>query len=627
MSTTARRVTVIAHELRGFLPVGGMGTATTFLALALARLGHSVEILLGKHSLDAIDSHWETVYRSAGVRIRPVPQSDEPVEPWEFAHAHNVELGLRADLPDVVIAHDFGAPAYSALRLRQAGIAFENTLFVVFCHGSRRYVVDLSPTVALGDLRAVLGVSVLEQACVELADVVVSPSAYLVDWMRGKGWRLPERTLVIPHFTRSDATGESVSVATRPDPDRIRRFAFFGRVDEKKGVKAFAAALNALEPERLQGLELEFVGKTTGTWTRASTEALLSERARRALRRVAFETELDQEQALARLSRPGTLAVMPSLQENSPNTVYECLEHGIPFIASNVGGVPELIAPHDRARVLFEPTAEGVEAALRRVLAEGQVPAVARPAFQPALSFERWAEVIEMRPHRPAAGETAADERVDVVVVRRRSQEALSRCRSALERQTHANFEVIVTAAREEGLRAGSSPYVVFLDEEDVPDEKLLQTLLQAHRATRADVVTCGLRVEGRLHFFSGDAGGLGAIANAYGNVALFRRAVLADLDEASPAPRDPDWPLLAGLAAVGARIVSIPRALVDRRASPGSVEDDPAGGLLVIQQLEHALPDPLRGAARLVAGLAAEAGERQVTRQSTLRRRRDSRP
>jgi glycosyltransferase involved in cell wall biosynthesis len=320
---TARRVTVIAHELRGFRPVGGMGTATAFLALALTRLEHSVEILLGRQAPHSIEPYWENIYRSAGVRIRPVPRTDESVEPWQFAHAHRVMLGLRDDPPDVVIAHDFGAPAYSALRLRQAGLAFEKTLFVVFCHGPRRYVVDLSPNIALGDLRAVLGVSILEQAAVELADVVVSPSAYLVDWMRGKGWRLPERTLVIPYFTRPDATGEAVAVAARPDPDPIRRFAFFGRVDEKKGIKPFAAALNALEAEQLRGLELEFVGKTTGTWTRERIETMLSKTTRRALRRVVFETELDQHQALARLSRPGTLAVMPSLRENSPNTVYE----------------------------------------------------------------------------------------------------------------------------------------------------------------------------------------------------------------------------------------------------------------------------------------------------------------
>src|SRR5439155_14477963 len=394
-------------------------------------------------------------------------------------------------------------------------------LFVVFCHGTRRYVADLSPNIAIGDLRTVIGVGVLEQASVELADVVVSPSAYLLDWMRSRGWELPDRTVVIPYFTRSEATGESPHVAGRPDAGPIQRLVFFGRVDEKKGLKTFAAALNALEPERLQGLELEFVGRTTATWTRARAEALLSEATKRALRRVAFETELDQHQALERLSRPGTLAIMPSLQENSPNTVYECLEHGIPFIASDVGGVPELIAPDDRERVLFDPTAEGVAAALGRVLAGGTVPAPVSPAFDRGASSDAWTGVVGLRPQRRTERGSEADARVDVVVVPRDSQDALLRCVVALEDQSCRTFEVIVAGTRQAGLDQGSAPYVVFLDEEDVPDPDLLKTLLEARRATGADVVTCGIRVDGELHFFSGEAGGLGAIANAYGNVGL----------------------------------------------------------------------------------------------------------
>jgi len=55
---------------------------------------------------------------------------------------------------------------------------------------------------------------------------------------------------------------------------------------------------------------------------------------------------------------------MPSIADNSPNTVYECLERGLPFIASNVGGIPELISSKDRVRVLFEPTPAGIAAAL-----------------------------------------------------------------------------------------------------------------------------------------------------------------------------------------------------------------------------------------------------------------------
>jgi glycosyltransferase involved in cell wall biosynthesis len=605
----ARRVTVIAHELRGVRPVGGMGTAITFASLALARQGHSVEILLGNHSPDSIDPYWKTVYESAGVRFKPVPRGDEPVEPWEFARSHGVMLGLREDPPDVAIAHDLGAPAYSALRLREAGLAFENTLFVVFCHGTRRWLVDVAPNIALGDLHLVLGMSVLEQAALELADVVVSPSAYLADWMRGRGWRLPERTLVIPYFMRSEAMGEPASVAARPEPDRLRRFAFFGRVDERKGLKTFAAALNAVEPERLLGVEVEFVGKTTASWPRDRVEALLSDETRAALSRITFESDLDQHEALARLSRPGTLTVMPAIHENSPNTVYECLEHGIPFIASNVGGVSELIAPADRERVLFEPMAEDLETALRRVLAGGTVPPPVRAAFDPGESGERWAGVIEMCPKRPAAG--GGHEEVDVVVVRGESQEALLRCVTALESQTHSRLEVIVADTRQAGLDQGSAPYVVFLDEEDVPDAELVQTLLATRRATGADVVTCGLRLDDRLHFFSGDPRGFGAVTNAYGNVALYRRGVLGEVASPPRGARDPDWALLARVAAGGASIVSVPVALVRRRTGPGSVGDDPAAALEVVQLLERTLPDPLRGAVRLAAGLAADAAGR----------------
>ena len=126
-------------------------------------------------------------------------------------------------------------------------------------------------------------------------------------------------------------------------------------------MKLLTTALNALEPELLDGLELEFVGKTTASWPRERVRGLLSATRRSgALAGSRSRPSSTSTRRSRGSNRPGTLAVMPSLQDNSPNTVYECLEHGIPFIASNVGGVPELIAPEDHARVLFEPTSEGL---------------------------------------------------------------------------------------------------------------------------------------------------------------------------------------------------------------------------------------------------------------------------
>jgi glycosyltransferase involved in cell wall biosynthesis len=555
----SRKVTILTYELRGLTPVGGMGTATTHLALALARAGHSVDILLGWQDASLLDSYWRGVYEGAGVEVRSAPPSGEKVDSWHFGVMRNVELALRADPPDVVVAHDFYAPAYSALRLRQAGLAFSDCLFVVFCHGTRRYVADTSRQLYVKDLRTLLSVGMLERASVELADAVVSPSAYLVDWMRGEGWRLPEQTHVIPYVTRSGAEGGQHPRAHLAD--RVERLAFFGRLDEKKGLREFAAGLNALEPELLGRVELELLGKPTATWPVERVAALFSEQTTRALRALTFETDLDQHEALARLKRPGTVAVMPSLLDNSPNTVYECLELGVPFLASDVGGVHELIAPADRERVLFEPTASGVEAALRRVLAGGARPAA--PSFDAATSIRRWTEVLRLPPsaRRPAG--------------------------------------------------TSEEPFALLIDDADVPDDDLVPTLERAQAASGADVVTCAVRLPDGVRFFAGDPGGLGVLGNDYGTVALIRRSLLDEPTGARPSEHDPRWPLLAGLAAAGAEIVSIPVPLVTSQRRPGTIEEHPADALLAVKELERSLPPAAAGLARLAAGLAATTSAR----------------
>jgi hypothetical protein len=429
--------------------------------------------------------------------------------------------------------------------------------------------------------------------------------------MREQGWRLPTRTLVIPYLIRSSATGEAPErLPDRSDP--VQRLALFGRAEEeRKGFRLFIAALNALEPELLSRFEVEFV---TGSLSQQRIHDLMSTRTRRALRGMTVETQLDQREALARLLRPGTLVVIPSLGDNSPNTVYECLEYGIPFIASTAGGIPELVAADDRPRVLFDPTPASLERAIRRALSAQDGVRPARPAFDLASSFARWGDVVQMAPTKRAEPPPEPPVDVDVVVVRRGSHDALSRCTAALECQTHSKVRVIladgssVETARQAGLRECGAPFVVFLDEEDIADRELIATLVRAQAVSNADVVTCGLRIGPTQHFFSGEPGGLAALSNGFGRVALIRRSLLDDLILEWPTEQDPDWPLLARLAISGARTVSVPLPLVLRSRRPGAVEEGREDALLVVRQLELALPDSLRGIARIAAGLAADS-------------------
>ena len=46
---------------------------------------------------------------------------------------------------------------------------------------------------------------------------------------------------------------------------------------------------------------------------------------------------------LAEVYRESDICVVPSIFDNSPNTVYEAMAYGKIIIASNVGGIPEII--------------------------------------------------------------------------------------------------------------------------------------------------------------------------------------------------------------------------------------------------------------------------------------------
>jgi hypothetical protein len=286
--------------------------------------------------------------------------------------------------------------------------------------------------------------------------------------------------------------------------------------------------------------------------------------------RVAFETGLDQNEALERLRCSGTLAVIPSFEENSPNVIYECLENAIPFIASDVAGIRELVAADDRERVLFEPTADGIAAALRRALANGGALRPARAAFEDEESLRRWEHVLALPAHPPPPTGGGA-------------------------------------------LEPG---WVVLRDDDDMEAPELVETLVRAQQTSGADVVTCGLSVNGTTHLFPGEPGALGLLTNGYGTVALARSELVEGRE------REDRWPLLAQLSLEGAKIVSIPVPLATSTTAPATLQTQPAQALRVLASFERALPENLRFLAELVTRTAAaEPVASQAPRRSFVRR------
>jgi glycosyltransferase involved in cell wall biosynthesis len=631
-SSRSRRVVLVAGELLGYPRCGGLGTATTFLGISLAQAGHRVEILCARSGAgEPLESTWGDVYAAEGVEVRML-EAPRDVEPSVLALPAAILAALRPNPPDIAIVQDWGGYGYAVLEARELGLAFPDTRFVVYAHGTRRWIAEAHGKVP--DSQDSVAMSVLEQAAVESADAVVSPSRYLLQWMRDRGWRLPEVALTIPLITESAVFGTQ---AVSPPPSApISKVAFFGRLEDRKGIEPFVAAFAGMRHAHLQRLELVFLGSPTVRWTPARIESELPRDVREALRGLEFRTTLSRSEALAVLRRPGTLAVIPSLDDNSPSTVYECLENDVPFLASAVGGIPELVAEEDRARVLVEPSAEGIREGLERALVADPSFAPARPAVDGVDARRAWEDVVGLDCDARAEGGNA-EPTVTAVVAAHTRGGTLDRCLAALARQRYRPLEIVVASPErrhfaddhngrtrlvktsggsvtllwQAGVRASASEWALLLVDSDTADETLVDVLVRAQESSGADVVTCGIASaagfgEGRRLFLGSRSGGLGLLENTFGHVGLVRRSLLeACLSDAGrgAAHEDPAWPLYARLLAGGARIVSVPDVLVraDGTSGRGRIGERSSDTLAVLRAYEAILPVGLGSVAAAV--------------------------
>jgi len=372
------RICIVTGEVAGPDFNGGIGTANRGLALALQNAGFAVDVLYtrvesGKpFCFRGSFEEQVAAFRALGINLMCI-EHEGRWNDW-LTKSLRVLEALQSKSYDVAFFDDtHGNAYYTALSKRTGNPALANTSIVVVTHSATQWICELnqSPVTTLDDVRLLE----IERRSIELADFVVSPSAYILRKYQSYGWTLPANTLVRPNILPF-TTERSVPPRRQMAIDEI---VFFGRLERRKGLWLFCEALDRVKYE-LGGRKVSFLGKFT-TEDGESTGFTLLRRSAEWPFSPALLYNYDRDQALAYLKGGNRLAVMPSREDNSPCVILECLIEGIPFIASSGSGGQELIDEADHANCLFESTADGLTAKLSAVMAEGAI--TGQPSFTP----------------------------------------------------------------------------------------------------------------------------------------------------------------------------------------------------------------------------------------------------
>lgn len=613
MAKRPLRICIATHDIVGPIRNGGIGTAYHALAVALARAGHNVTVLygLGQHCENRTIAHWQRHYRALGIAFEQLPDYAEidVRGEWAARASYRAYLWLKDKTFDIVHVHEWRGLGYYTLLAKRQGLSLQDTTICVGAHSPsfwHKEGMRETPT-GVEDFE----VDFLERESVRLADVVWSPSRHMLQWMEAHGWPAPARSFVTQYIMLDRARPSARQKWRRP----VDEFVFFGRLETRKGLDLFCDALDRLAAAGTLPKRVLFLGKVA-TVDGVDCRTYLKKRARKWCGlEWRIEPGFDRNRALAYLRRGRRLAVLPSRVDNLPLTVLECLGMRIPFISSDVGGIPEMVRKADAPRVLFPLNAEAWSAALGRTLHDGAI--IARPAIPFDTTVREWlnwhTQTAQARPRRIARA-AQPKPRVTVCLTHRNRPDYLRQSLESIRKQTYGPLEVVLVddgsdkpeaiafldsleaefaerrwkivrqsnrypgAARNTAARHATGRYLLFMDDDNVATPHEVETLVKAIETGGADLVTCVLEVfqtptapqnagQGTYRWlFLGPCATVGTVRNCFGDTnMLIDRQVFAALGGFTEdfGVGFEDWEFLAKAVLRGYKLQVVPEPLV----------------------------------------------------------------
>jgi GT2 family glycosyltransferase/lipopolysaccharide biosynthesis glycosyltransferase/glycosyltransferase involved in cell wall biosynthesis len=436
---------------------------------------------------------------------------------------------------DIIHFAENSGIGYFSLLAKHEGIALQDTRIVVGLHGAQiEWASMMNKHYPTDSFDFQLGI--MERRSAEMADVVVSPSEYMIEYVTKRGWQLPRDSFVIPNIVRSSASiSTTTTVSPVPPhtlPPLITELVFFGRLEERKGTRLFIEALelllvvNSTYDIHSTINMITFLGKdaldtTTGIDSSTLiTQALLHLQTESAhLFNFQFLQDYEREDAINYLKNQSRLAVLPALADNSPSTVLECISNSIRFLASTSGGIAELVNEADHKMVLFEPRASSFAAKLAAAISSDQVAEI-RATEKTIAAAGDWIELHEWISSTAASTSTppvapVPTPLVSICIVHHDRPGFLVQLLSSLRRQAYTTFEVILIddgstspeslnlfdqlqqnhtdqpdwiiirannsylgEARNRAASLAKGEYLLFLDDDDILKPHALQTLV-----------------------------------------------------------------------------------------------------------------------------------------------------
>ncbi|KAF2078621.1 hypothetical protein CYY_000121 [Polysphondylium violaceum] len=510
------KVGMIVSSFEGLYSTSGIGTVYSVLSDFLVSKGYKVTVIYTRDEAPEKKSfnEWRKDFKSRGIELVHLPTlSTVRIDnPYFVRKSYQVYQFLKDQSFDILHFPDFEGMAYYTCMAKSNGLYFQNSSIVVGLHGPTSWVVK-SNTQKLPIQHDQIELDYMERKSVEMADIIWTPSNYIVNWLvKNAGWNIPSEKLYLLPFLAHSST-KSLSTKPSSSSSSVNEFVFFGRMEQRKGLDLFLDSLDLLSKSDLSSYELSllkvtFLGRSSEIKGENAIDYIRT-RSKKWPFTLSFITDKSSQEALQYLvDSPNRLAVIPSLQDNAPYTLYECLYNQVPFIATSQPSMIPLIDSSDHSRVLFDAKAPQLLRKMTQSIKKGAY--VAKPTFTKEKSESSWSKFyssivvqsISAKTEKTLVVTQQQQPLVSVCIVHFNRPLFLQQAIDSIKNQVYQNYEVIIV---DDGSNSSESiKYLNYLEKEfsEQSNWKLIKT---SNRYLGAARNTASKEAKGKYLYFLDD--------------------------------------------------------------------------------------------------------------------------
>lgn len=554
---------------------------------------------------------WKKRYSEIGITLASIGDLPKPVCPvrgstTQVQKSIIIYEFLKNMKFDFIHFQDMNAEGFRSIQAKRTGLGFSETTLTVTMHGPSQWRRTRMEETSPHPVRDVI-TGWCERYCARYADLLISPTRYMLRWADENGWETSRNSDIVPlcYIENSEPPGRE-SPAFFPD------LVFYGSPRIAHGLRLFCDSVDdclsaegdflcrvcfALEDRaREKDRAHAYIRKWARRHRGLSVETVSADDVRNSLRHLK--------------ENGGTAVIMPRL-DNSPYAVLDCIENRIPFLAPATGGIPELVSDTR----LFAPDAGSLSTAL--LSRESAESLQKTDSYTSGSSKEAWLLLHEKKPAvvHVSASKPAVLPMVSVIIPFFNHGRHLPALLHSIVQSDYGNFEVIVindgsTVAfsneifremkkkysplgwrfyeksntgpgdtRNFAAEKARGEYLVFMDSDNIATGGMISDFVRGMAASGCDCLTCfyhafekeSSTLEGEDPLYTmtpiGGSTELGCVFNVFGDTNfVIKKDVYLTLGGFAPRFSHDDWEFLVRLNFAGYSQDIIPKIMFHYR-------------------------------------------------------------